>query len=72
MLIPFIPCLRIPMFAYPDADPYGIILIMIVYRLGDWKLINAYLTKNNIQNINLQNDIFENLKSCIVKCTSTC
>ena len=28
--------------------------MLIVYLLGDRKLINAYLANNNIQNINLQ------------------
>ena len=50
--------------AYPDADYPDVILIesksmLIVYWLGDRKLINAYLTKNSIQNINLPKEFLE-------------
>ena len=46
--------------------------MLIVYWLGDRKLINAYLTKNSIQNINLPKRVFENLNLYIVKYTSMC
>ena len=44
--------------AYPDADNPDADLVesrsmQIAYWLGDQKLINAHLTKNSMQNINL-------------------
>ena len=52
------------LLAYPDAEYPMLILIesrpmLIVYWLGDRKLINEYLTKNSMQNINLQKDFLK-------------
>ena len=33
--------------------------MLIAYWLGDWKLINAYLTKNSIQNIYLPKEFLK-------------
>ena len=33
--------------------------MLIVYWVGDWKLINAYLTKTSIQNINLSKEFMK-------------
>ena len=65
------------MLDYPMLIILMLILIegmsmLIVYCLGDKKLINAYLTKNSIQNINLPKEFFENLNWCMVKYTSMC
>ena len=52
------------LLAYPDADYPDVILfesrsMLTLYWLGDRKLINAYLTKNSIQNINLQKEFLK-------------
>ena len=61
MLIPSIPLLAdtyVSLHAYPDADNPDADLVesrsmQIAYWLGDQNLINAHLTKNSMQNINL-------------------
>ena len=46
--------------------------MLIVYWLGDRFLINAYLTENSIQNIDLPKGFLKILNLCIVKYTSMC
>ena len=48
------------LLAYFGADyPVESRSMLIVYWLGDRKLINAYLTKNSLQNINLPKEFLK-------------